>query len=137
VPRRLQIPSVEIGVVQLYLIYSYSGAWEQEWAPMKGVLDLPVVSRETMDHALRGWTRPLVDGLGPAPAGRLLLMPRAARDCALRATCRGFDAKRCGALLRKMPWCFEPDGVESRLLVTEVINLWRDEVYVVVVEDQQ
>lgn len=124
-----------MGTLQLYLIYSYAGTWEAEWAPMKGVLDLPIVSVETMNHALRGWTRPLVDALGPAPQGRLLLMPRSARHCALRTTCPSFDPKRCGPLLKKMPWCFEPDGVEARLLVTEVINLWRDEVYVVVVEE--
>jgi hypothetical protein len=124
-----------MGTLQLYLIYSYAGAWEAEWAPMAGALDLPVVSKETMDHALRGWTRPLVDGLGPAPAGRLLLMPRAARNCALRTTCPTYDPKRCGALLKKKPWCFEPEGVEARLLVTEIINMWRDEVYVVVVEE--
>jgi len=133
VPRRLQIPSAEMGTLQLYLIYEYAGCWEDEWAPMQGVLDLPSVSKEVMDHALHGWTRPLVDALGPPPKGRLLLLPRSARECAQRATCPSYDLKRCGALLKKMPWCFEPDGVEAKLLVTEVISLWREEVYVVVV----
>lgn len=125
-----------MGTLQLYLIYSYSGQWEAQWAPMNGVLDLPVVSVETMNHALRGWTRPLVDGLGPPPEGRLRLMPWLARSCVSRATCALFDVKRCGALLKNKPWCFEPDGVEARQLVAEIINLWREGVYVVVVEEQ-
>ena len=134
-PRRLQIPSAEMGILQLYLIYSYAGVWEAEWAPMRGVLDLPAVGVDVMNHALRGWTRPLVDALGPAPAGRLLLMPKVARDCGLRSTCPLFNAKHCGALKKKKPWCFEPDGLEARLLVAEIINLWREEVYVVLVEE--
>lgn len=134
-PRRLQIPSLEMGTLQLYLIYSYGGNWEQEWAPMKDVLDLPCVSKETMDHALHGWTKPLVDALGPPPKGRLVLLPRSARACAHRATCPSHDPKACGPLLKKMPWCFEPDGLEARLLATEVIKYWREEVYVVVVEE--
>lgn len=132
-PRRLQIPSPEMGVLQLYIIYAYGGRWEDEWAPLQGVLELPAVSKEVMDHALHGWTRPLVDALGPAPKGRLLLMPRSARACAHRTKCPSYNPKRCGALLKKMPWCFEPDGLEQKLLVMEVINHWREEVYVVVV----
>jgi hypothetical protein len=134
VPRRLQIPSQEMGILQLYLIYSYGGVWEQEWLPMQGVLDLPVVSKETMDHALRGWSRPLVDALGPPPKGKLLLLPRQARVCAVRERCPSHDPKRCGLLLKKMPWCFEPEGLGASSLVTQVISHWREEVYVVVVE---
>ena len=135
-PRRLQIPSLEMGVLQLYLIYKEAGQWEQEWRPVQGVLELPVVSKEVMDHALHGWTRPLVDALGPPPQGRLLLLPRAARECAYKTRCRSYNAKRCGLLLKKMPWCFEPAELESKLLVAEIIKLWREEVYVLVVEER-
>lgn len=134
-PRRLQLPSPEMGTLQLYLIYCYGDAWEEEWLPMQGVLDLPSVSKDVMDHALRGWTRPLVDSLGPPPKGKLLLLPRSARTCANKGTCPSFDAKQCGLLLKKMPWCFESEGLEPRLLVAEVIKLWREEVYVVVVRE--
>lgn len=132
-PRRLQIPSIEMGTLQLYLIYDYGGKWEGEWDPMRGVLDLPTVSKEIMDHALHGWTKPLVDALGPPPQGKLRLLPSSARDCAHRTTCPSFDPNRCSPLRKKMPWCFEPDGLEAKRLVTEVITLWRDGVYVVVV----
>lgn len=136
-PRRLQIPSREMGTLQLYLIYSQAGLWEEQWAPLQRVLDLPAVSKEVMDHALHGWTKPLVDALGPPPKGKLLLLPRSARDCAQRARCPSFDTKRCGLLLKKMPWCFEPDGLEEKNLVSEVISLWREEVYVVVVLEDE
>lgn len=134
-PRRLQIPSREMGTLQLYLIYCYDGTWEDEWRPMQGILDLPEVDKETMDHALHGWTRPLVDALGPPPKGRLLLLPRSARECSNKKTCPSFDAKQCGPLFKKMPWCYEPAGMEAKLLVAEVVKHWREEVYVVLVKE--
>jgi hypothetical protein len=137
VPRRLRLPSVEMVSIDLYLIYEYSGVWEEEWRPIQGVLDLPSVTKEDMDHALHGWTRPLVGQLGPPPDGRLLLLPRTARQCGNRNTCPMFDRKDCKLQAKKMPWCYEPDGFNPahRALVAEVIKLWREEVYVVVIRE--
>jgi hypothetical protein len=39
-----------------------------------------------------------------------------------------------------MPWCFEPSGIEdpnARRLVAELIQLWRQGVYTVVVIDAE
>lgn len=134
-PRRLQIPSKEMGTIQLYLIYSYSDVWEEEWRGLQGVMDLPSVTKEVMDHALIGWTKPLVDQLGPPPKGKLLLMPRTARHCAHEKTCSLFDRKNCSPFEKKMPWCFEPAGLDPLALSAEVVKLWRSEVYVVVVRE--
>jgi len=135
VPRRLQLPSAEMGSLELYLIYDEGGVWELEWRELQGVLELPVVSKEDMDHALHGWTRPLVDALGPPPKGMLLKLPRTARLCAHEKACPFYDKRRCGLLLSKMPWCFEAAGLAAPKLVAEVIKLWRQEVYVVLVRE--
>jgi len=125
-----------MGTLELYLIYDEGGIWELEWRELQGVpLDLPEVSKEDMDHALHGWTRPLVDGLGPPPKGMLLKLPKTARLCAHEQTCPFYDKRRCGLFLSKLPWCFEAAGLEAPKLVAEVIKLWRQEVYVVVVRE--
>ena len=122
-----------MGTVELYLIYDEGGTWEKEWREFKGIWDLPVISKADMDHALRGWTRPLVDQLGPPPKGRLILLPAAAKGCASQSACPFFNKRRCGALLTKMPWCFEPAETNAGNLAAEVIKLWREGVYVLVI----
>lgn len=135
-PRQLKLMIPEMGgVVDLYLIYQTAGVWEEEWrSAQHAALDLPKVSKEIMDHALIGWTRPLVQALGPEPKGRLRLLPTEAKGCEHASTCSLYIKEHCGALLKKMPWCYEPKGMGSK--AAEVIKMWRDEVYVVVVEDE-
>lgn len=123
-------------MIQLYLIYQYGDEWEGEWSELQGVMDLPSVTKEVMDQALTGWTKPLVDRLGPPPKGKLLQMPRTARHCAHEKTCSLFDRKHCSPLEKKMPWCFEPEGLEPKVLAAEIVKLWRSEVYVVVVVER-
>lgn len=138
-PRRLKVPTNEMGDLELYLIYEESGIWELEWRPLQGErsLDLPVVSKEHMDQALTGWTRPLVETIGRPPKGMLIKLPIETRKCASRARCPFHRPSDCGHLLAKMPWCYEPEGVDAgaRLLMTEVIKLWREGVYVVLVRE--
>lgn len=124
-----------MGPLELYLIYDEGGIWEAEWRELQGVMELPAVTKEVMDHALHGWTRPLVDGLGPPPEGMLRLLPKAARHCEHERTCPFFDRRRCGLLLSKMPWCFEPAGFGAPKLVAEVVKFWRSEVYVLLVRE--
>lgn len=124
-----------MGRVELYLIYDEGGTWEAEWRDLQGKLALPTLSKEDMDHALHGWTRPLVDQIGPPPQGMLLQLPRAARRCAHEKTCPLYDRKHCDIQHKKMPWCFEPAGIEAGRLAAEVIKLWRSEVYVLLVKE--
>jgi hypothetical protein len=131
VPRRLSIPSVEMGRIELYLIYNEDGVWEEEWRPLQGVMDIPEVTKEVMDHALHGWTRLLVDQLGPPPEGMLRKLP--SQRCEHEKSCPFHVKRRCLVLSSKMPWCFEPAGVSPGALAGEVIKLWRSEVYVLAV----
>jgi len=134
-PRRLTIPTHEMGTIDLYLIYDYDGTWEEEWQPLQGVMDLPTIPKETMDHALHTWTKPLVDNLGPSPKGKLRKLPDAAKRCAHENSCPFYVQRRCDVFSSKMPWCFEPDGISPGNLAAEVVKLWRSEVYVVVVQE--
>jgi len=135
VPRRLTIPSREMLRIELYLIYSYDGIWEEEWRLFQGALDLPEVDKEVMDQALTGWTKPLVDQLGPPPEGRLRKLP--SRECEHNKTCPFYKAAMCTVLAKDMPWCFEPQGVPLAAgLSAKVIQFWREGVYVLVINER-
>lgn len=139
--RRLKVETKQMGFIELYLIYDNEGVWEEHWRPLQSapVFESAIasISREGMEQALIGWTKPLVDLLGPAPKGRLLKLPEATRECASRQRCPFYEERRCGHLLNKMPWCYVPDGVEgaAQRLLGEVITLWREGVYVIVVRE--
>lgn len=140
-PRRLKLPTVELGVLELYVIYDYDGVWEDAWKPLQGS-DLTslatTVSKDVFDHALHGWSKPFVTALGLAPTGALRKLPVKATVCALRSNCTFYDKARCVPASAKLPWCFEPDGFddpEQRRLAAEVVMLWRQGVYVVVVRE--
>jgi len=134
-PRRLKLPSHEMGFIELYFIYSENGIWEEQWRPLQNMMDIPTITKEEADHALHGWTKPLVDKLGPPPKGMLHKLSNTVKQCAHRKNCPFFDKHRCGVLLSKIPWCFEPAGIEPGNLAAEIIKLWRETVYVVVVEE--
>lgn len=134
-PRRLTIESTEMGAIDLYLIYAENGTWEEQWRPLQGALDLPSVTKEVMDHALQSWTRPLVGSLGPLPKGMLHKLPKASRYCAYEKSCIFYERRRCGIFCSKMPWCFEPAEIFPGNLAAEVVKLWRQGVYIVVVYD--
>lgn len=133
-PRRLSLPSPELIRIELYFIYSYNGTWEEQWKPLQGAIDIPVVSKEIVDHALHGWTHPLVNELGPPPEGMLRKLP--SEHCANGSNCTFYDVSRCKVLSKKMPWCFEPKGITPGNLATEVIQLWKTGVYVLIVESE-
>lgn len=130
-----------MGPLELYLIYENDGLWEEQWRPLQGdafTSLLTVVPKETMSHCLYGWSSPLVKALGLAPKGALVKLPLAAKECALRETCTFYDGATCFPTAKKMPWCFEPDGLgnpQKRRLASEVIKFWREGVYVVVVQE--
>lgn len=140
-PRRLKIKTHEVGDLELYVINQEEGSWEPEWKALQGheVTNLlTTVSKETWDHALRGWTSPLVKTLGIRPEGALRKLPPESRECFDRKECPFYKRRNCGATLPKMPTCFEPGGFEEdepRVLVANLVKLWREGVYILVVVD--
>jgi hypothetical protein len=139
--RRLRIATYEIGPIEAYVIYSKAGQWEKEWQPLQGesiTSLLTYVGKSVYDHALHGWSAPLVTTLGLAPAGCLQKIPDAGTSCVKEDTCPMFDAKACFPRAKALPWCYEPNisvDEQKRLLASEIIRLWREKVYVIVVEE--
>lgn len=136
--RRLTIATREMGKVELFLIYDYGGTWEEEWRPLQkdalGAM-LAKVPHDTIEHAILGFSRPLVKALGLEPKGMLHKLP--SRGCENAKTCPMFIERNCLSTVKNMPVCFEPAGVASsvRQAAAELVRLWREKVYVVVVEE--
>lgn len=142
-PRRLKIKTSELGDLELYLIYQYGERWEDTWAPAQEVPAMSLltkVQKAVMDHALLGWSSPLVKALGIPPDGALRKLPVDNRVCERRDPCPFYRPKECVPTATKMPWCFEPSGIEdpnARRLVAELVQFWRQGVYTVVVIDAE
>jgi hypothetical protein len=140
VPRRLKIKTQEMGDLELYLIYQYGVAWEEDWLPLQGnpiSTLLSVATKEDLDHALRGWSWPMTSKLGISPAGGLRKV--LGKQCYRRSTCPFYEKKSCVPTAKALPTCFEPDDIEedvSRKMAAEVIRMWREGVYVVVVLEE-
>ena len=136
--RRLTLVTREMGKLDLCLIYDYAGLWEEEWRPLQGTVvgaQLSKVDHDTIENAIRGFSRPLVKALGLFPKGHLHKLP--SQECEHARTCPTYIAKNCLSTVKKMPLCWEPAKVDSsvRGLVAELVMLWREAVYVVVVEE--
>ena len=135
--RRLTLKTHEMGDVELYLIYQYGETWEDEWIPIQGdplTTLLTIITQENWDNALKGWTAPLTKSLGLPPEGALRKLPTSL--CYRRKLCPFYQKKICVPLHPKMPWCFEPESiaeVNARCLGSELIKLWREGVYILVV----
>jgi hypothetical protein len=137
VSRRLTLQTREMGKLELFLILDYAGIWEEEWRPLQGAPVaslLAKVAHDTIEHAILGFSRPLVKALGLFPKGMLRKVPQA---CENAKSCSLFIEKNCLSTAKGMPTCFEPAGFDSavRPLLAELVRLWREEVYVVVVEE--
>ena len=140
--RRLKLATLEMEFLELYLIYQYGAEYEADWLPLQSsplASLFTVVSKETMDQALQGWTRPFIQQLGLPPLGCLHKIPPAYRTCAHRTDCPFYDKAACFPTAKRLPNCFQP-GVEEgvpRQLGYDVVALWREGVFVVVVLENQ
>lgn len=140
--RRMNLPTKELGEIQVLTISERDGVWEEEWEPLRdrpiGGL-LSVVTRETISNALYGLTRPLALALGLPPSGALVKLPNAARTCERKKPCPFYDPKLCFPTTKKtMPWCYEPAGISNekeREAAAKAIGLWREGVYLVIVKE--
>lgn len=137
----MKLPTLEMGEIEVLTIDEKDGKWEPDWEPLRGTRigdQFSVVARQTIDHALHGLSRPLVDALGIPPSGALLKLPQDARECRLRRRCPFYEPKQCHPRASKMPWCYEPDGIDDdleRLAAAKAIEEWRQGVYLVIVRE--
>ena len=131
--RRVLIQTREIGKVTLVLVRQEAGTWEPDWEPLRTsalASIIPIIPRETIEHALRGYTRPLILALGLPPEGCLRKLPPEAKLCSQRRTCTLQRATDCSPTAKAMPWCYHPEGLPDK--AAEAIALWREGVYLIV-----
>lgn len=136
----MTLPTREMGSVKLLVTWAKNGQWEPDIEPLRGTRfgeQLSKVPQSALDHALNGYSKPLSDALGIRPEGALRKIPEPSRVCARRTKCPLYAARECMPTAKAMPWCFEPDGCSEAVsqAAARVIAEWRDEVYVVVIEE--
>jgi hypothetical protein len=132
-PRRVTVKTKELGQLDVLLVREAEGRWEPEWEPLRETVIgglATQVPRGVVETALLGYSWPLVQQLGLAPAGALRKLPPEARVCSQRRTCGLWRAEDCHVRAKGMPWCFQPDTLP--LKAAEVIQLWREGVYLIV-----
>jgi hypothetical protein len=138
VSRRVKVLTAEKGPLEILVVWSAKGIWEPEWEPLRETQWaelLTIVHPEVMEHALRGWSRPLVLALGLPPEGALRKIPVENRQCSQRGPCPLYDPKQCQPVAKELPWCFEPEGFSPGPLkdaLVRLIQIWHEAVYVVV-----
>jgi len=141
--RRMKLANAEFGGhIEVLAIQETDGQWEHAWEPLRGTefgALFSVVSKETLDHSLNGWSKPLTEALGLSPAGALVKLPKDARECYRRAKCPLYNGYWCHLPSEKLPWCFEPAGeMESQAVrdtAAKAVEQWREGVYLLVVTD--
>lgn len=138
----MKVTTKESGDLEVVAIWTKEdGSWEPDWEPLRGhpITKLfTTVDKADMQHALKGWTFPLIKALGIPPYGAIRKLPVEARECAQKTTCASYDSKTCHPRSKKMPICYEPGGFDNsaaQIKASEVVQLWHEGVYVIVVEE--
>lgn len=137
--RLMKLPTLERGEIIVLAITERDGQWEPEWEPLRETVygrQFTAVSRETLEHALRGFSRPLSDALGIPPVGALRKIPGPSRACYARRKCPFYEPHACHPQAAKMPWCFEPDDINDKKVrqsAAQAIEQWREGVYLLAV----
>jgi len=124
-----------MGEITLFIIWASEDGWGT-WDAVRTTSFAPLLSvipQSVMDHALRGWTKPLVDALGLPPEGSLRKMPASAKQCEQRQKCIFFEKHKCHPFSKLMPWCYEPADVGGAPFTADILSHWRKGVYVIVV----
>lgn len=135
-PRSLNVNTKEMRQLHLFVVRETAGVWEPEWEPLRCTPLAALfthVLRETLEHALHGWSWPLVSALGLPPKGALHKLPPSAQVCKDAGICGVYCAEQCRPIAKHMPVCFHPSGLPYP--AQEAVRLWRDNTYVVVVSE--
>lgn len=107
---------------------------EVEWSFLDGTAvakQLSYVTQEALDHALHGWSTPLVQALGPPPKGALIKLALSVDPtCAAHKICGTWRSELCYLKSKKIPLCFEL--VNHAGFANEVVRWWHEGIYVLV-----
>ncbi len=138
---KFKLPEDLWGDVHVVRILPRQGDMWGTFAPLRdtpwGDL-LPVVSGDSLSHALHGMTTPLMEEIGRPPYVLLKRIPEKYRRCAMWDGCISFKEAQCQPCL-KLPDCYEPPGVppEAVLPASFVAIAWKEGAYVVLVEGDE
>lgn len=138
----MKVRTREKGLVEIFAISeSADGSWEAGWEGLRRTVLGDLVSRvprSAFNHLLNGYSGPFVCALGIAPSGALLKLP--STQCGKQRGCSLYDKRSCLVGSRKLPWCYEPAGIVNLAegaarLASDLVFLWKQEVYVIAVFD--
>ena len=141
-PRRLKALTNEKGPLEIYAITEGAdGRWEEGWEEIQATLLGRLISRvprSAFNHLLNGDSQPFIAILGMPPVGALLKLPSTA--CAKQRGCALYQKRTCFVGSPKLPWCYEPAGFDAmtssaRKMASDLIFLWKEQVYVIAVYD--
>lgn len=139
-PRRLKAKTREKGLLEIFAITEAAdGTWEAGWEDLRRSLLGSLVSRvprSTYNHLLHGFSAPFIEALGISPGGALQKLP--STQCDKQRVCALYQKRICHVGSRKLPWCYEPAGFDdlvpaARRIASDLVNLWKQEVYVIAV----
>lgn len=107
---------------------------ETEWESM-----ISIVNKTSLDYALHGNPKYLLNEIGPYPEGQLRKVLPIYRECQYKKTCGLYNKKTCFPH-KKMPNCFSPAGqfsLEQKEALDIILNAWKDNTYVIVVDEDK
>lgn len=140
----MKLETLEKGLLDVYAVTeSASGEWEPGWESLRTSVFGPLISRvprSALNHVLNGLSGPFVAALVVPPEAALTKLPSPA--CAKQQGCPLYQKRRCILSCKKLPWCFEPKGVDelgstTRRVAAECVFLWKEGVHVIAVYDDQ
>jgi len=135
---RFKLPGDEWGEVEVVRILPRDGDIWGVFAPLKDTPwgdQLPTVSGESLSHALHGMTTPFMTEVGRPPYVLLKRIPEGYRRCNMWDGCISYREALCQPC-RKLPDCYEPPDLdpEATQCANFLARMWKEEVYVVLVE---
>lgn len=145
--REMTIEQKKWGIYYLFVLHeSTDGTWDdQEWEAVRQhdetdeLVDLfSRVTWESYDDALHGYTMPLIEELELDPESCLIKGQLALSQCLHHEVCPSYDEDACYGH-KEPPPCYEPTIEEAdynlRSTVARIYELWRNDVWIVVVEE--
>lgn len=123
------------------------GQWSGEWSALQKEDLEPVTSlfsrvgRYSYEDALAKHTLPFIRELDLPPEACLIRTDEAMLHCAYRDTCSMYNEDICWGDDKNVPPCFGPTvpeetNVEAQALLGRIIEMWRNDQWVVIVEHE-
>jgi hypothetical protein len=140
--------------VKLFCIFERKGVWEGDWSLVQRFGSKELLSRFTVlsikdrsayTDSLRGHGGPLWSLLGRPPHACMMGLPKSYLECGKKNVCGTYDKKNCMADRPLPPFCYssnitsphcsEDELMRLQQIVSELFDLWRHGIYVLVIPE--